>query len=170
MRNALTKLWQARLAVTAALLAIATAAIIKGHHDAWAGDAFYQASFQSDLHFVLCAGLAYCAAWIGSYSPVYLLCVDLYFGYLAVLNVKTLLEGKFVRVTHHGCVACTVGAERFVGDMPLYVVAGLVAMALARFVFNYSGPEDPPHGRFRHVCVVLTVAFILAVALFFSGH
>jgi hypothetical protein len=153
------------LGITAGLLAIATAAIIKGHHDAWAGDAFYQASFQSDLHFAICAALAYCAAWIGSYSPAYLICVDLYFGYLAVLNVKSLVEGKFIRVTHHGCVDGITGAERFVGDMPLYVGAGLVAMALARFLFDVSSPDDPPHGRYRHTGIVLATAFVLGVAL-----
>lgn len=163
MRDGLAKLWRARLAVTAGLLAISTAAVIKGHHDAWAGDHFYKASLVSDLFFVLCGAFAYYAAWIGAFFPAYFLCLNFVFCYRAVLNVGTLIRGEFVLVGSHGCAACNDGARRLILDFPDYFYAGLLATIASKLAVARLGTRQLPRAELR---AHLAMAIFLLVAWF----
>ena len=159
MQSAATGLWRARLAVTAVLLFISTAAVIIGHHQAWIGDRFYQASLRDDSYFVLAAMIAFGAAAIGVFSRPYFLTVNFALFYLAVLNVKTLVAGEFVLVGDHGCVACIEGALVFANDMPAYVIAGLLAATLTSLLDHTA--KRPA----RRTQVLLAIAALLIVAL-----
>jgi hypothetical protein len=155
MRDALALLWRARLAVAAGLLAISAAAIVRGHHDAWAGDKTYTASLTDDVLFVGSTALAFVALWIGAYAPAYVLCLCLFFAYQAILNVTTLLAGGFVIRGEHGCADCTDNAQLFVSGMLDYVFAGLLATAAARAIASRSLPQPPDAARANLAFLIL---------------
>jgi hypothetical protein len=147
MRDALALLWRVRLAIAAALLAVSAAAIVRGHHDAWAGNRNYTASLTDDLSFVGSTVLAFGAVWVGAYSPAYVLCLSLFFGYQAVLNVATLLAGGFVIRGSHGCFDCVENALLFVNGMLDYVFSGLLATAATRAIVGRSAAHLEPPGH-----------------------
>jgi hypothetical protein len=132
----LTMLWHARFTITAAILAVSATAIIKGHHDAWAGDAFYKASLKDDILFAACAVAAFGTAWIGAYSPAYYLCLTLIFFYEGVWNVKMLLDGGYVIKGSHGCSDCISNASELISRLPDCVFAGLLATIAARLIIE----------------------------------
>jgi hypothetical protein len=160
MRNAGAKLWRARLAITAVILIVPTSAVIIGHHQAWAGNSFYQASLRDDLYFVLAVVIAFGVAAIGAFSRPYFLTLNLVYFYLAILNVKTLFTGEFILVGDHGCVACIDGALIFVNDMPTYVIAGLLAATTTALFADRTPRTLAPRTR-----IYLAIAVVLIVAL-----
>jgi hypothetical protein len=141
----LAALWRARLAITAVVLAVSAAVIIRGHHDAWAGDTFYKASLKDDLGFAACTAAAFGAAWAGAYSPAYLLCLNLVFFYQGVLNVVSLLGGDYVIKGSHGCFACIESATQFV--WPDYAFAGLLATVMTRLIAARFGSSQTSPAR-----------------------
>lgn len=155
MQVVLAFLWRARLAIAAGLLAISAGAIVKGHHDAWAGDKFYTASLTDDLSFVGSTAAAFGALWVGAYSPAYVLCLSLFFGYQAILNVTTLLTGGFVIRGSHGCFACMDNAQLFVSGMLDYVFAGLLATAVARAIAMRWLPQPPGRAQANLAFLIL---------------
>ena len=162
MLNASAKLWRARLAITAGILIISTSAVIIGHHRAWMGDQFYQASLRDDSYFALAALIAFGVAAVGAFSRPYFLTVNCVFIYLATLNVKTLFAGEFMLVGDHGCMVCIDGAMIFANDMPTYVVAGLLAATVTGLIADRLG--SPP-ARARRSRLHLAVAAVLVLAL-----
>lgn len=161
MRNVGARLWRARLAITAVILLVSTSAVIIGHHQAWVGDSFYQASLRDDSYFVLAALIAFGAAAIGAFSRPYFLTVNFAFSYLAILNLKTLLAGEFVLAGDHGCVACIDGALIFANDMPTYVVAGLLA-ATATSLMAGTRPTSPRRTQVHLAAIALLVLALVA--------
>ena len=98
-----------------------------------------------------CTATAFGAAWIGAYSPAYFLCLFprlcLVFCYQAILNVVALVKGEFVIEGSHGCFACIDSADRFILEMPDYVIAGLLAAVATRLLVNRSTAHQAPPGR-----------------------
>ena len=160
MRNAGAELWRARLASTAAILLISASAVIIGHHKAWVGNSFYQASLRDDLYFVLAAVIAFGAAAAGAFTRPYFLTVNFGYLYLAILNVKTLIAGEFVLVGDHGCIPCIDGALIFANDMPTYVIAALLVATATALIADHTG--QTPARRTR---IHLAIAVALIVAL-----
>jgi len=162
------RLWRGRLAITAGILLISTVAVITGHHDAWFGDPFYQASLRDDAYMALPAIFAFAAAAIGAFSLPYFLTVNFVFLWLASLNVQTLFAGEFVRVSDHGCRACLDGAVVFAHDLPAYVIAGQLAAIVTGLFVDASAASPALGPRMRIAIIVILVAALLASEIDFK--